>query len=277
LAEAQEQGDSAAAALRAFPELRAASVDMVLAPVEAEIAVGERELEELQLQAAALEVRAPISGTICEIYRWPGQTVKAGEPIVTGGGGTGAVHRQLRPAGAGGAAGRGHGGHRPGPRVAHSGRRVGGRTGRTPSGTRAAAPLHDQKIQEWGQPVSIRPPEPDFRPGELIDVMFPRKIGPLPREGIEHWVAKCCHARQPAWERITPARRASAGGHSVRRREIEIRRAWQGRRVGTLPCASAGRRRLLAVGNATAKATLPRWATRKSDTFYPWHMIGKVT
>jgi multidrug resistance efflux pump len=176
LAEAQTQGQSAAAALRAFPELRAASVELVLAPVEAAIAVGERELEELQLQVDALEVRAPISGTICGIYRWPGQAIKAGEPIVTVAADQGRYivsyvrqEQRIRPAVGMAVTIRVRGS--PTPAVESVVERVGPHVELVPPHH-----LRDQKIQEWGQPVSIRAPQHlNLRPGELIDVTFPRR------------------------------------------------------------------------------------------------------
>src|SRR3990170_4332014 len=40
-------------------------------------------IQELQIQVDALVIKAPVSGTIAAIYRWPGQRVRAGDPILT--------------------------------------------------------------------------------------------------------------------------------------------------------------------------------------------------
>jgi multidrug resistance efflux pump len=173
LVEAQEQADSAAAALRALPALRATSVDAVLAPVEAEIAVGERELDALQVQIDALEIRAPISGSICGIHRWPGQGVKAGEPIVTVAADRGRCiicyvrqEQPLRPAVGMPVVVQIHGSRTlPSESLVE---RVGAQV--------ELLPLHhlrDPKTPEWGQPVWIQPPpQLDLRPGELVNVTF---------------------------------------------------------------------------------------------------------
>ncbi len=55
----------------------------LLAPIRAEMDTQEAVIREAELQIGALEIRAPISGTICKIHSWPGQFIKAGEPIVT--------------------------------------------------------------------------------------------------------------------------------------------------------------------------------------------------
>ncbi len=54
----------------------------LLAPVQAEIAKGESAVAELVLQVENLQIRAPISGVISEIFSWPGQYVRAGDPVL---------------------------------------------------------------------------------------------------------------------------------------------------------------------------------------------------
>jgi multidrug resistance efflux pump len=173
LAEAQTQGETTAAALHDLPTLRSASVDVMLAPLEAAITVGERELAELQVQVDAREIRAPISGVVCNIHRWPGQTIKAGEPIIT----IAAEHgryiltyvrqeQRIQPTVGMPVALRVRGSRtRP---VESLVERVGPQVEQLP-------PHHmrDPKLPEWGQPVWIEPPpQLDLRPGELIDVTF---------------------------------------------------------------------------------------------------------
>ena len=73
LAEAKEQLDKVVAALQAYPVIRTADAVKLIGPLEAAITVGERRLEELQVQLESLVVRAPLRGTICAIHGWPGQ------------------------------------------------------------------------------------------------------------------------------------------------------------------------------------------------------------
>ena len=178
LAEAQEQLDAVIAALHAYPKSQAAGVDKLLGPLEAAITVGQRQLDELQVQLESLIVRAPFRGTICAIHGWPGQQIRAGDPIFTLAAEQGRYivsyvrqEQRIRPAVGMSVAVRLHGSRalpvesvveRVGPQV-------------------ELVPLHhlrDPKTQEWGQPVCIQPPQQlDLRPGELIDVTFQRTRG----------------------------------------------------------------------------------------------------
>jgi len=60
-------------------------IDVFLKPVEAAIATQRARLHEAVLQLKSLEIRVPeivSSGTIVEVYKMPGQAVRAGEPIM---------------------------------------------------------------------------------------------------------------------------------------------------------------------------------------------------
>ena len=58
-------------------------VAQLVAPLRAALDVHEARVEEVQLKLSNLVVTAPITGTICEIHSWPGQSVQAGTPLVT--------------------------------------------------------------------------------------------------------------------------------------------------------------------------------------------------
>ena len=55
----------------------------MLAPLRTAIVEQEAQLEDLKRQIDALVIRAPSSGTICEVFKGPGDNVQAGEPILT--------------------------------------------------------------------------------------------------------------------------------------------------------------------------------------------------
>lgn len=178
LAEAKEQLDKVVAALQAYPANRTANEDKLIGPLEAAITVGERQLEELQVQLESLVVRAPLRGTICAIHGWPGQQVRAGDPIFTVAADEGRYivsyvrqEQRIRPA--------------VGMPVAV--RIRGSRTAPVKSLVERVGPqvelvpphqLRDPKLQEWGQPVCIQVPRQLYlRPGELIDVTFQSAVG----------------------------------------------------------------------------------------------------
>jgi multidrug resistance efflux pump len=147
-------------------------IKKVLAPLRAAITVQERRMRELDQQIASLEVRSPIPGRISAIHRYPGQSVRAGDPIVT------IVNEQsqyvisyirqdqrvspsrnmtveVRPRFAGGTPIRGASIVQVGPHV-------------------ESIPLHqlrDPKVPEWGVPLLINLPGGlTLRPGELVEV-----------------------------------------------------------------------------------------------------------
>jgi len=173
LQEIEKQAAWANQKLQAYPELDSTEVKTLLAPYETAISTQEARIREVQLQVDALELTAPLTGTIAAVYRWPGQNVRAGEPIMTIAA-TGSryivsyVRQELR--------------FRPEPgmnvdlrlRLAgaqtHAAKveRVGPQIEMVPEHQR-----RDPRLVEWGLPVTISvPPGLAIRPGELVDVYY---------------------------------------------------------------------------------------------------------
>lgn len=173
LAEAERHHWAARQRLQEFPPLVLAEANQLLSPVEAAVSVQEATIRQLQVQAEWLEIRAPLSGTIVAIYRHPGQTVRAGEPVMTIAAQQGRYilsyvpqeHRfrpevgmavEVRP-------------RLPGsPPCQSLVEQVGPQVELIPEHQR-----RDPRLLEWGQPVRIMLPEGlDARPGELLDIVF---------------------------------------------------------------------------------------------------------
>ena len=180
LVEAEQQRKSAMERLKNFPELVPSAVARLLAAVQARTAVQECRIRELQLQIASLEVRAPISGTISAIHLWPGQAIRAGDPIVT----IAADHsryivsyvrqeQRFRPTT----------GTLVAVRLRDPGSRATQATVERVGPQVEPVPIHqlrDPKVPEWGLPVRITlPPALNVRPGELMDITFKSK----PKDG----------------------------------------------------------------------------------------------
>ena len=155
----------------------ASPLDVYLAPIRASIDVEEARMRELTLQIEAREVRAPFSGSVREIFRWAGQTVRMGDPILT-------LVSEEQPHVM--AYVREH--HLVEPRI---GMRVDMRVRTLPVRTvegliDQVGPqivrvplqhLRDPKIPEWGLPVRISMPEASgIRAGELVDITFRRPV-----------------------------------------------------------------------------------------------------
>lgn len=83
LAEARLQLAAANDRLAALPEVIKADVNRVLAPIRGEIDVAKAELAEVQFRQSNLMVKAPISGKITDIHKFPGETIQAGDGIMT--------------------------------------------------------------------------------------------------------------------------------------------------------------------------------------------------
>lgn len=155
------------------PAAPQADIETFLAPVQAAISVEEARMDELDVQIKSLSICSPISGTVCAIYRRPGQAVRAGEPIL-------AIaieqsqhvisyvreYQSIRP--------------RKGmkvdvrtrgvPRKAITGevQEVGPQVAEVPPHH-----LRDPQVLEWGLPVRIAVPEvSSLPPGELVDLTF---------------------------------------------------------------------------------------------------------
>ena len=173
LAEAKAQLEQAGKALQDYPPLRNTQSAELLEPLKAAMAVIECRMEELRVQIDGLEIRAPISGTICAIHGWPGQRLQAGDPIVTVAADHGRFivsyvrqEQQVQP----------QVGMPVWVRVRGSGNRLVRSVVERVGPQVEPVPLHQQrdaKVQEWGQPVCIQPPANlELHPGQLIDVRF---------------------------------------------------------------------------------------------------------
>ena len=161
-----------------FPKMELASTETLLAPIRASITVQQSRLAQINRQIHSLELRAPFNGVIREIFRWPYQTVRMGEPImILVADKSSHVLTYVRQ----------H--HRIKPRI---GMRVKLRVRAAPMepvkgyveqiGPQVVAVplqhLRDPAIPEWGLPVRIRiPPESEILPGELVDITFSLEKG----------------------------------------------------------------------------------------------------
>ncbi len=173
LAEAEKLYQAAMERLRQFPAPELAEVKRLLGPVEAAIGVQESSIRELQLEREWLEIRAPITGTIVAIHRQPGQSVRAGDPVMTIAAEQGRYivsyvpqENRLQPEVGMAVEVRSR---LPGSRP-HEGvvERVGPQVEVIPQHQRRST-----QVLEWGQPVRILLPAGlDARPGELVDILF---------------------------------------------------------------------------------------------------------
>jgi multidrug resistance efflux pump len=129
--------------------------------------------EELSLRSGLLEIPAPITGTLVNVYCWPGQIVAPGGLIATIAADHGQhivgylpEHSTIQPkvgmpvtlrarlAGA--------------PRIASEVEEVGQMIERLPEHHWAVS-----NMAQWGLPVRIKmPPDASLRPGSLVDIMF---------------------------------------------------------------------------------------------------------
>ena len=154
----------------AFPDT---DLNMLIAPLEAEVATQNARIRVLQIQIEALEIRAPFEGSVAAIHCWPGQDLRAGDPIITivQEHGTRIVsyvreNQGIRP--------------KPNEQVDIRLRRIGSRPLRSSvesvGPTFELIPLHqrrDPTRPEWGLPVLIAlPNKVSLKPGELVDVTF---------------------------------------------------------------------------------------------------------
>ncbi|MCU0963379.1 MAG: HlyD family secretion protein [Pirellulaceae bacterium] len=181
LQESQKQQQAAAERLAAFPPLVLAEVNSLLTSVQAAIAVEESRVREVQLEIENLESRAPLAGTVVAVHRYPGQSVRAGDPILT------IASEQARyivsyvPQ------------ERGAPPTVGWGVKVRPRTVGSQSRESVVEsvgpqieliPVHQRRnpqVPEWGLPVRVLLPEGlEVRPGELIDVTFVARRGDNP-------------------------------------------------------------------------------------------------
>ncbi len=173
LQESQKQQQAAAERLAAFPPLALAEVKALLTAVQAAIDVEESRIREVRLEMESLEFCAPIAGTVVAVHRYPGQGVRAGDPILTIASEQGryivsyvAQERVPRPTVGMAVAVRVRAaGTRPRDSVVES---IGPQV--------EPIPVHQRRnpqVPEWGLPVRVLIPDGlEVRPGELIDVTF---------------------------------------------------------------------------------------------------------
>jgi multidrug resistance efflux pump len=174
LGEAETQLRAAEERVRLLPSLLAADQAKELAPLAAAVAVQQGLIRELEVNTGKLAIRAPIRGMICAVVRRPGETVRAGEPILTLAAGSGHYivsyvrqeHRltpqvgmpvEVRPV------------HTPiRPPLTAIVERVGPQLEMVPQHQ-----CRDPRIPEWGLPVRIALPRGcPSRPGELVEINF---------------------------------------------------------------------------------------------------------
>ena len=216
LNEAKRQLDETTAALQNYNDMPKASVDKLLQPLEAAIMVGSRRLDELQLRITGLEIRSPISGTICAIHRWPGQSLRAGDPIVTVAADQGRYimsyvrqEQRLRPSVGMPVELRVRG---------TNGRAVTTVVDRLGPQIESVPEHHRQNVTrpEWGQPIFIRiPSQLALRPGELVDVMFDTSKAtnpgrPLPESETLSGQKALCKSSKPQGGKVARAQFSQA-------------------------------------------------------------------
>lgn len=173
LEENQQQQQATAERLKSFPPLAVAEVNALLSSIQAAIAVEESRIREVQVEMECLESRAPLEGTVVAVHRYPGQSVRAGDPIVT------IASEQARyvvsyvtpdrsempSVGLGVMVRARRAGSQPQESVVES---VGPQV--------EMVPVHQRRnpqVAEWGLPVRVLLPEGlQVLPGELIDVSF---------------------------------------------------------------------------------------------------------
>ncbi len=166
----------------------------LLAPVRTAIDTQEAKIREIELTIDQLQIRSPINGVVAAVLKRPGQTVAAGEPILTVAAEQGEYivsyfrqGRNLQPA----------------PRMAVNIRRrnlpIETLTSRIEQiGPRyELIPPHqtpDPKVPLWGRPARIFiPAGVKLTPGELVDIRLlphaadePPKSGPVPTQTADH-------------------------------------------------------------------------------------------
>jgi multidrug resistance efflux pump len=165
-----------------FTPQQAIAVAKPLDSVRAVIAVQEARIRELELQVKALEIRAPLDGTVAAIARLPGQAVRAGDTVVTIASDqaqyiVGYIRQQARFHPVVGMAVDVRLRSNPSVAIEAYVDRVGPQFELVPSHQ-----LRDPRVAEWGLPVRIvLATQSELRPGELVDLRFrPGKQPQLP-------------------------------------------------------------------------------------------------
>jgi multidrug resistance efflux pump len=181
LEENQQQQQTTVERLTTFPPLALAEVNTLLSSVQAAIAVEESKIREVQMEMENLESRAPFEGTVVAVHRYPGQSVRAGDPILTIASEQAryvvsyvAQDRSVIPSvGVGVVVRARRAGSQPRESVVES---IGPQV--------EMVPIHQRRnpqVAEWGLPVRVLLPEGlQVLPGELIDVTFMAGRGDQP-------------------------------------------------------------------------------------------------
>jgi multidrug resistance efflux pump len=129
--------------------------------------------EELSLRSTLLEIPAPITGTLTNVYCWPGQIVAPGGLIATiaadhGQHIVGYIPEQSTIVPKVGMQVTMRARMARSPRITSTIEEVGKQIEQLPSHQRAVA-----NLPQWGLPVRIKmPPDASLRPGSLVDIVF---------------------------------------------------------------------------------------------------------
>jgi multidrug resistance efflux pump len=173
LEQAKKQQQEAQERLKSLPEYQKVELDALIAPIRDAIEAQQARIKELQLQTDNLEIRAPITGTICAIYRWPGQAIRTGEPIMTIAADNGRyivsyIRQEQYIALQAGAPVLVKTRQPKAESLASTIEQVGSQMELIPQHQR-----RNVQLPEWGIPVRISMPQKlTIRPGELVDVSF---------------------------------------------------------------------------------------------------------
>ena len=81
--ESQAQLEAARERLAQYEQPADDNLAVVLAPLQAAVATQETRIEEVRIRIESLVVLSPLDGIVTTVHRLPGQTVTAGEPVVS--------------------------------------------------------------------------------------------------------------------------------------------------------------------------------------------------
>ncbi len=159
-----------------YPDLQLAAVESALSPIREAVRVQEAVMEEVKVELDNLVITAPIEGIISAVYRYPGQQLMAGDPIVAiakpdSNYVISYVREQQRiPVYEGMEVGLRIRSQPGSPEYKSSVQVVGPQVTKVPPHQ-----LNDQSVPEWATPVRIPIPaalQQDLRPGQLVHVIF---------------------------------------------------------------------------------------------------------
>ncbi len=179
LTQVETQRENAAKQLGAIPATQTAAIDKILEPLRTRIVEHQQKVQLLMAQIESLTIVAPLTGQVSAVHRHPGETVQAGDPIIS-------ItdeeshhivsyvreDQKIRPTK----------GMRVQIRSRFDGKVVPSEVEEV--GPRyAPIPVHhsrakDPKASEWGLPILIRLPPAlsSLRPGELVEVSLKNPV-----------------------------------------------------------------------------------------------------